>query len=125
MKEKYADLTLGGSTFRQLQADFDKVMQRMIDAMQEKKTDDAKITITINAEICDMLIPEYGPGGDQIDEREARKVVFKHKIVSQLTTKDEESGTIDNNMELAWDEVTKTYVLAPIRMQQMTVDDYL
>lgn len=55
-----------------------------------------------------------------------KKPTFKHKITSSITVKDEASGNNNTEMELVYDEATKTYVLKPVLGgEQMTMNDYM
>lgn len=119
------ELTLDSETFEGLRRSFDIVMQRLMRSMTETNSDEAKITIGVDVKLDTEFIPDY-VDGKQNGGRDVRKPSFKHKVSSSIKVKDEASGNNNTEMELVYDEETKTYILKPVLGgEQMTMDDYL
>lgn len=119
------DLTMAGEVFDDLRRSFDIVMQRLMKRMSETESDEAKITINLDVKLGTDFVPEF-KDGKQNGGRDIKKPTFEHKISSSITVKDEMKGAKATEMELVWDEESKTYVLTPIiGGEQMNFADYM
>lgn len=118
------DLTLGGEVFTELRKSFESVLQRLIKTMEDTSTDEGSITVKLDVSLKEEFVPDY-VDGKQNGGRDILKPKFEHKVTSAITMKDESKGSNDTEMELAWDEETKSYVLKAVSGQQMTMDEYL
>lgn len=119
------ELTLNSDTFEGVRRSWDIVMQRLMKSMNDTNSDEAKITVLVDVKLDTEFIPNY-VDGKQNGGRDIKKPTFKHKITSSITVKDEASGNNNTEMELVYDEVTKTYVLKPVLGgEQMTMNDYM
>ena len=58
-------------------------------------------------------IPNYDPKVEG-ESRKINKPSFKHKVTSTVQIKDEKAGSMDTEMELAFDEDSGEYVLQPV-----------
>ena len=119
------DLTMSGEVFEDVRRSFDIVMQKLMKRMSDTDSDEAKITISIDVKLGTDFVPEY-KDGKQHGGRDIKKPTFEHKISSTITVKDEMKGAKATEMELVWDEESKTYVLTPIMGgEQMNFADYM
>lgn len=119
------ELTLNSDTFEGVRRSWDIVMQRLMKSMNDTNSDEAKITVSVDVKLDTEFIPNY-VDGKQNGGRDIKKPTFKHKITSSITVKDEASGNNNTEMELVYDEATKTYVLKPVLGgEQMTMNDYM
>lgn len=107
------NLTLEDETFEEPRQNFNRVLQRLFKSMIDSGSTDGSITMKIDVSMEQEYIPNYDPEIDG-ESRKISKPVFKHKVTSTVTVKDEVSGSKNPQMELIWDEEKQMYVLAYI-----------
>ena len=113
-------LNINGEAFASMREDFDKILKRTVNNMEEKASNNAEITIKLKIE----LIPSFLP--PQQSDQEGRAILkpkFEHKVSSVMNTKFEESGSLKGDYELVWDEEAQDYIAKPIGYTQTTIFD--
>ena len=116
-------LNFESETFAGIKRDMNFVLQRLLGNMQQKGASDGSMTVKIEVSFDKEFIPNYDPNIEG-ESREIAKPKFKHKVTSAVQIKDEKSGNLDTEMELAFDEDTGEYVMKPIaNTQQRSIFD--
>ena len=113
-------LNIEGQAFASMREDFNKVIKRTVNNMEEKASNNAEITIKLKIE----LVPDYLP--PQQSDQEGRAILkpkFEHKVSSVMNTKFEEAGSLKGDYELVWDEELQDYVARPIGFEQTSIFD--
>ena len=111
----FYDLTLDGEAFAAIKQDFNSMVARTLDTMQQKDVDSASITLKLEIDF---------PEGKIDDDSGFLFPVFKHKVSAAMQFKSEKSGYFGgSDYKLIWDRVTKSWKLAPIDSDQMSIDD--
>ena len=109
--------------------DANRVLQKLLKNMVEKSTNEGTLTIRLDVSFIQEFVPI--PLEEQTEKSgETRRVLkpqFKHKISSTMQVKDDASGdSINDTMELVWDEETCSYVLTPVKGErQMNIFDVM
>ena len=117
------ELYLEDETFDDARADFNIVLQRLFKAMLEANSDEGSITLKIDVSLKRETITNTDPDIEG-DTREIRLPSFSHKATSSVTVKDEMKGSKNPNMELVWDEESKSYKLQYVaNTEQKTIFD--
>lgn len=101
-------LDLDSDTLGNAKRDVNFVLQKLIGNMVEKGSTNGSLTLKI-----DVNIPNYDPKVEG-ESRKINKPSFKHKVTSTVQIKDEKAGSMDTEMELAFDEDSGEYVLQPV-----------
>ena len=118
MTDYVKSLDFDGDTFDQMKVDMNFVLQRLLNNMLEKGSDEGTMTIKINV----MIVRNNIPGGDN-ETKHINKPIFEHKVTSVVKINDEKSGKYDSKMELVMNE-DGVYELRPIQGQaQMSIFD--
>lgn len=115
--------------FAQMRGDANRVLQKLLNNMVEKSTNEGSVTIKIDI----TLQPEFIPipiEGRTDDSPEVRKVLrpeFEHKISSTMQIKGEAKGKYSTDMmELVYDSNTDQYILTPVKGgQQVSIFDVM
>lgn len=115
--------------FAQMRADTNKVLQKLLNNMVEKSTNEGSVAIKIDI----TLQPEYVPIPVEerpFDSGETRMILkpqFEHKISSTMQIKGEAKGRYSSDMmELVYDQNTDQYILTPVRGgQQLNIFDVM
>lgn len=93
--------------------DVNFVLQKLIGNMVEKGSTNGSLTLKIDVSFTQEYIPNYDPKVEG-ESRKINKPSFKHKVTSTVQIKDEKAGSMDTEMELAFDEDSGEYVLQPV-----------
>jgi len=105
--QNWQEITLGSESFEQARSNFDMLLQRLFQKMEQNNSDEGKITLTVNIKMDTDFIPDPDGG----TARRISKPVLKHKINTEVPVKDSFDGQRDTGMELTYDEELKRYVL--------------
>lgn len=109
-------LSIDSDMFLSLRGNFDAVLEKVLQNMQEQKNDTAEINVKLKIELQKSYIDvSYN------DQREIVKPVFTHKVTSVLQIKDEQSGSFGGKYELIWDNETEKYILTEIETGQTSL----
>lgn len=106
-------LDLDSDTLGNAKRDVNFVLQKLIGNMVEKGSTNGSLTLKINVSFTQEYIPNYDPKVEG-ESRKINKPSFKHKVTSTVQIKDEKAGSMDTEMELAFDEDSGEYVLQPV-----------
>lgn len=117
------ELFLEDETFDGARQNFNVVMQRLFKSMIDSESEEGSITLKIDVAMKTEFIPNNDPDSD----KESRMVLlpaFAHKVTSTVTVKEEMKGAQNPNMELVWDDKSKSYKLQYIsNTEQRTIFD--
>lgn len=118
--QNWEEITMDSETFAQVRENFDMLLQRLFQKMQQNNSDEGSISLKIDVNMID----DYIPGEDGITRR-ISKPVLKHKITTTVPVKDSLDGKKDAGMELVYDEELKRYVLKYVSVggQRSIFDD--
>lgn len=117
------ELYLEEETFDDAREDFNIVLQKLFKNMLEAESDEGKITLNIDVSLKRETIPNSDPDVKS-ETREIALTSFSHKVTSTVQVKNEMKGSKNPNMELVWDEETKTYKLQHVaNTEQKTIFD--
>lgn len=115
-------LTLNDDTFNALKQDFDHVLSRTLDNMQKKGSEYAEVKVVLKISLLDgetaKVLLDTDSKPDMIVPR------FDHKVTSVLQIKDEASGTLGGNYELAFDAESGGWKIREIISPQQSLQDY-
>lgn len=103
-------LDLDSDTLGNAKRDVNFVLQKLIGNMVEKGSTNGSLTLKIDVSFTQEYIPNYDPKVEG-ESRKINKPSFKHKVTSTVQIKDEKAGSMDTEMELAFDEDSGEYVL--------------
>lgn len=106
-------LDLDSDTLGNAKRDVNFVLQKLIGNMAEKGSTNGSLTLKIDVSFTQEYIPNYDPKVEG-ESRKINKPSFKHKVTSTVQIKDEKAGSMDTEMELAFDEDSGEYVLQPV-----------
>lgn len=106
-------LDLDSDTLGNAKRDVNFVLQKLIGNMVEKGSTNGSLTLKIDVSFTQEYIPNYDPKVEG-ERRKINKPSFKHKVTSTVQIKDEKAGSMDTEMELAFDEDSGEYVLQPV-----------
>lgn len=106
-------LDLDSDTLGNAKRDVNFVLQKLIGNMVEKGSTNGSLTLKIDVSFTQEYIPNYDPKVEG-ESRKINKPSFKHKVTSTVQIKDEKAGSMDTEMELAFDEDSGEYVLQPV-----------
>lgn len=106
-------LDLDSDTLGNAKRDVNFVLQKLIGNMVEKGSANGSLTLKIDVSLTQEYIPNYDPKVEG-ESRKINKPSFKHKVTSTVQIKDEKAGSMDTEMELAFDEDSGEYVLQPV-----------
>ncbi len=118
-----------GESFAKMRADTNRVLQKLLTNMVEKKTNEGTLTIKVDVSFAQEFMPI--PPEEQNEKSGATRLVlkpkFKHKIGSAMQIKNEANGEyVSDMMELVYDKDTEQYILTPVRDgQQMNIFDFM
>lgn len=121
--ENTKELFLEDETFDSARENFNIVLQKLFKSMIDSESNEGSITMKVDV----GMETEYIPNNDPDIKGETRLVHlphFSHKVTSTITVKEERKGIQNPNMELVWDEETKSYKLQYIsNTDQRTIFD--
>ena len=117
------ELFLEDETFGSARENFNIVLQKLFKSMIDSESSEGSITLKVDVD----MEKEYIPNNDPDIKGETRLVHlprFTHKVTSTITVKEERKGIQNPNMELVWDEESKSYKLQYIsNTDQRTIFD--
>lgn len=113
-------LTLESNAFSKMKEDFNRILRRTLVNMQDKKSNEATVTIKLSVKLEDAEVPDYT---SKHDTRTIKKPQFDHKISSVMQIKSEESGSLKGEYELVWDGDLQDFVMKPIYDGQTSIFD--
>lgn len=105
--QNWQEITLGSESFEQARNNFDLLLQKLFQKMEQNASDEGKITLVVNIKMDTEFVPDPNGG----TARRVSKPVLKHKINTEVPVKDSFDGQRDTGMELAYDDELKRYVL--------------
>lgn len=105
--QNWQEITLGSESFEQARNNFDMLLQKLFQKMEQNASDEGKITLVVNIKMDTEFVPDPNGG----TARRVSKPVLKHKINTEVPVKDSFDGQRDTGMELAYDDELKRYVL--------------
>lgn len=121
--ENVRELFLEDETFDDARQNFNVVLQRLFKSMLESKSDEGSITLKIDVSLSNQTITNTDPDIEG-ETRDIHLPSFSHKVTSAVTVKDEMKGSKNPNMELVWDEDSKSYKLQYVaNTEQKTIFD--
>ena len=112
---KGLELSLKGDAFLLLKNDFDLVLERTVNNMKAKGSDEATITLKLNISL------EKGTNFTDEDEIEVDKPTFSFDISSVMQVKDKKSGVLGGDYYLDFDDKSKKYVMRRIGDKQKSM----
>ena len=104
--QKWKEITMDSDTFAKVRDDFDTLLQRLFQKMQQNNSDEGSISLKVDVE----MVEDYIPGENGI-ARKIEKPILKHKITTTVPVKDSFDGKNNTEMELVFDEDLQRYVL--------------
>lgn len=118
--QNWEEITMDSETFTQVRENFDMLLQRLFQKMQQNNSDEGSISLKVDVNMIDDYIP-----GEDGATRRISKPVLKHKITTTVPVKDSLDGKKDAGMELVYDEELKRYVLKYVSVggQRSIFDD--
>lgn len=105
--QNWQEITLGSESFEQARNNFDVLLQKLFQKMEQNASDEGKITLVVNVKMDTEFIPDPNGG----TARKILKPVLKHKINTEVPVKDSFDGQRDTGMELVYDDELNRYVL--------------
>lgn len=111
------ELSLKGDAFLLLKNDFDVILERTVNNMKAKGSDEATITLKLN------ILLEKGTNYTDSDEIEVDKPTFTFDISSVMQVKDKKSGVLGGDYYLELDNQSKKYVMRRIGDKQKSMFD--
>ena len=122
MNENVLVLTLDSNAFEKMKGDFNKILKRTLGNMQTKGSDEATLTLKLNISLTEQDVPDYD-SPNPAAMKTIQNPRFDHKISSVMQIKNQESGTLNGDYELVWDDSIQDYVMKPINDGQMSFTD--
>ena len=104
--QNWEEITMDSDTFAQVRENFDMLLQKLFQKMQQNNSDEGSITLKIDVNMTDDYIPDENGTARRIS-----KPILKHKISTTVPVKDSFDGKKDTGMELVYDEELGRYVL--------------
>lgn len=104
--QNWEEITMDSDTFAQVRENFDMLLQKLFQKMQQNNSDEGSITLKIDVNMTDDYIPDASGTARRIS-----KPILKHKISTTVPVKDSFDGKKDTGMELVYDEELGRYVL--------------
>lgn len=85
--QNWKEITMDSDTFAKVRDDFDTLLQRLFQKMQQNNSDEGSISLKVDVE----MVEDYIPGENGI-ERKIEKPILKHKITTTVPVKDSFDG---------------------------------
>ncbi len=114
------EISIKADTFEGFRTDFDTIINQALNNMRDQGLDTADVTVKFTIETVER---EVENPMNAYQHRTAIVPTFKHKISCVLKHESKIDGTMADNRELVWDEVSKKYVLVDIQSAQMNMFD--
>jgi hypothetical protein len=108
-KENCTEINLSSSVFNEMRDNFDAILKKALGNIVKGKSGQADINLK-------LTISATGENEGQL------KPKFKHQVSSVMAIKERESGMVNPNAEMVYDEEGE-YVLRPVKSAQTTLFD--
>lgn len=106
MNKQYLNLTLESDTFRGMKADFDELMQQLLEKLFAGRIADGAISMKLSVSLTETYSETMG--------KDIAVPLFKHKVTANYTEKLENAGAVSlPNTYLEYDEDLGEFVLKP------------
>lgn len=109
-------ITMESDALTSLRTSIDSLLTRTIARMQETDQNRAKMTISLEIELNEQLLPD-GCGG----ERPGVVPSIKHNVKTQIQLTGEIKGKMPDGYELAYDKINQVYYLKPYSSNQINM----
>lgn len=104
MNKKYLELTIESDTFSGMKADFNELLQQLLEKLHQGKISEGSITVKLNVSLNKYFVPELGEDVVIPD--------FKHKTKATYTESLENAGSVKlPNTYLEYDPDLGEFVL--------------
>lgn len=104
--KNWEEITMDSDTFALVRDNFDMLLQKLFQKMQNNHSDEGSINLKIDVKMVEDYIPD-----EEGNPRKIEKPILKHKITTTVPVKDSFDGKNDTGMELVYDEGLQRYVL--------------
>lgn len=104
--KNWEEITMDSDTFALVRDNFDMLLQKLFQKMQNNHSDEGGINLKIDVKMVEDYIPD-----EEGNSRKIEKPILKHKITTTVPVKDSFDGKNDTGMELVYDEGLQRYVL--------------
>ena len=104
--KNWEEITMDSDTFALVRDNFDMLLQKLFQKMQNNHSDEGSINLKIDVKMVEDYIPD-----EEGNSRKIEKPILKHKITTTVPVKDSFDGKNDTGMELVYDEGLQRYVL--------------
>ena len=104
--QNWQEITLDSETFEQARQNFDMLLQKLFQKMEQNNSDEGSITLKVDINMLDDYVTD-----EEGNSKRVCKPVLKHKVSTTVPVKDSFDGKKDTGMELVYDEELKRYVL--------------
>ncbi len=104
--KNWQEITLDSETFDNARENFNLLLQRLFQKMEQNNSDEGTITLKVDISMKDDYITD--------EEGKAKRIlkpILKHKVSTAVPVKDSFDGKKDTGMEIVYDEELKRYVL--------------
>lgn len=115
-------LSLKSDTFNAMTTDYEVLLRRLLETMEDQETDEGEITIKVKVRLTRDEAPDFEVTAYNAT-REVIKPKFEHTITATTQYKDKKTGVLSGNYELIYDKETHQYVMRPIVGAQTTLYD--
>ncbi len=115
-------LSLNGSAFNALKADFDSILRNTLSNMELKGADSAEMSIKLKISLERDQTEDFDASYAGA-MRDIIKPKFDHTVQSVLQIKDKKDGTLSGNYELVWDPKEQKYEMREITNRQTSLFD--
>lgn len=104
--KNWQEITLDSETFEKARQNFDVLLQKLFQKMEQNNSDEGSITLKVDITMTDEYVNDEDGNSHRIS-----KPSLKHKVSTTVPVKDSFDGKKDTGMELVYDEELKRYVL--------------
>lgn len=116
MNKKYLELTLESDTFKNLRADFNELLQQLLEKLHQGKIAEGSIMVKLNVSLSETFSQELNEN--------ITVPLFKHKTKANYTETLENAGAVSlPNTYLEYDEDLGVFVLKPLYAEHNLFDD--
>lgn len=104
--KNWQEITLDSETFDNARENFNLLLQRLFQKMEQNNSDEGTITLKVDISMMDDYITD-----EEGKTKRIVKPILKHKVSTAVPVKDSFDGKKDTGMEIVYDEDLKRYVL--------------
>lgn len=105
----YKEFSLDSDVFSSARANFDLLMQELLEKMKTAESEEGSITLKVDLTLIEDLVDN-----NDGTVREIRRPVIKHKVTTSVPLKNSLDSKNDIRMDLQWDDELQRYVLKNI-----------